>query len=169
MWLNFESCCIEIENDKNRNIIVGVIYRSHTSIGCFNADIDSILQILTKENKIHYLLGDFNIDLLKDETHRPTSDFLDLIYSYHLVPTILRPTRITETSATIIDNIITNSNENIKTGIILTDITDHFPTVYHKNSNMFKQKSTTADKYVYKRIHSDDNVTKFKNSLSSDM
>ena len=48
-------------------IIVGVIYRSHTSIDCFNADIDSILQILTKENKIHYLLGDFNIDLLQDE------------------------------------------------------------------------------------------------------
>ena len=32
---------------------------------------------------------------------------------------------------------------------------------------MFKQKSTTADKHVYKRIHSDDNVAKFKNSLSS--
>ena len=32
---------------------------------------------------------------------------------------------------------------------------------------MFKQKSTTADKCVYKRIHSDDNVAKFKNSLSS--
>ena len=89
---------------------------------------------------IHYLLGDFNIDLLKDETHRPTSDFLDLIYSYHLVPTILKPTHITETSATIIDNIITNSNENIKTGIIVTDITDHFPTVYYKNSNMFKKR-----------------------------
>ena len=146
---------------------MGVIYRSHTSIDCFNADIDSIFQILAKENKIHYLLGDFNIDLLKDETHRPTSDFLDLIYSYHLVPTILKPTCITETSATIIDNIITNSNENIKTGIIVTDITDHFPTVYYKNSNMFKQKSTTSDKHVYKRIHSDDNVAKFKNSLSS--
>ena len=28
---NFESCFIEIENDKNRSIIVGLIYRSHTS------------------------------------------------------------------------------------------------------------------------------------------
>ena len=27
---NFESCFIEIENDKSRNIIVGVIYRAHT-------------------------------------------------------------------------------------------------------------------------------------------
>ena len=164
---NFESCFIEIENDKSRNIIVGVIYGTHTSIDCFNADIDNILQILTKENKNHYLLGDFNIDLLKDETHRPTSDFLDLIYSYHLdlVPTILKPTRITETSATIIDNIMTNSNENIKTGIIVTDITDHFPTVFYKKMNKFKQKSNTANKYVYKRNHSDDNVARFKGVL----
>ena len=27
---------------------------------------------------------------------------------------------------------MTNSNENIKTGIIVTDITDHFPTVFYK-------------------------------------
>ena len=32
---------------------------------------------------------------------------------------------------------------------------------------MFKQKSTTADKHVYKQIHSDDNVAKFRNRLFS--
>ena len=32
---------------------------------------------------------------------------------------------------------------------------------------MFKQKSTTADKHVYKRIHSNANVAKLMNSLSS--
>ena len=55
----------------------------------------------------------------------------------------------TEISATIIDNIMTYSNKNIKTGIIVTDITDHFPTVFYKKMNMFKQKSNTANKYVY--------------------
>ena len=53
---------------------------------------------------------------------------------------------------------MTNSNENIKTGTIVTDITDHFPTVFYKKMNMFKQKSNTANKYVYKgcftiRVH----------------
>ena len=96
-----------------------------------------------------------------------TSEFLDLIYSYYLVPTILKPTRITETSATIIDNIMTNTNGKIKTGIIVTDITDHFPTVFYKNLNMSKQKSnTTNNKYVYRRNHSEDNISRFKNSLS---
>ena len=93
---------------------MGVIYRAHTSIDIFNTDVNHVLQILSKENKNYYLLGDFNIDLLKDETHRPTSEFLDLIYSYYLVPTILKPTRITETSATIIDNIMTNTMERLR-------------------------------------------------------
>ena len=164
---NFESCFIEIENNICRNILVGVIYRAHTSIDIFYADVNHVLQILSKENKNYYLLGDFNIDLLKDETQRPTSEFLDLIYSYKLVPTILKPTRLAETSAAIIDNMMTNSNENIKTEIIVTDITDHFPTVFYKNLNMLKQKSrTTNNKYVYRRNHSEDNVSRFKNSLS---
>ena len=37
-----------------------------------------------------------------------TADFNDTIYSYGLVPLITRPTRVTETSATLIDNIFTN-------------------------------------------------------------
>ena len=139
-------CIIETENDKSRNAIVGIIYRAHTSIDCFNADIDYILQILTKESKNHYLLDDFNIDLSEDETHGPTSDFLDLIYSYHLVPTISKLTRINETSATIIGKIMTNSNEHSKTGIIITDKTDHFPTVFYLKK---KKKRICSNKIHY--------------------
>ena len=32
-----------------------------------------------KENKLIYLMGDFNIDLLKDDIDRPTHDNVDLI------------------------------------------------------------------------------------------
>ena len=162
---NFESCFIEVINSKCRNIIVGGIYRSHSPIDNFNTDLEQILQTLSKENKDYYLLGDFNIDLLKDGTDRPTSDFLDLIYSYHLVPTILKPTRITETSATLIDNILTNYNNNMKTGILVTDITDHFPTVFYKNLNVIKQPKVDT-KYTYKRNHSEENVNWFKQKLS---
>ena len=57
---------------------------------------------------------------------RPTHDYLDLIYSYCMIPSILKPTRITETSATILDNILTNCDNEITTAILVTDITDHF-------------------------------------------
>ena len=61
---------------------------------------------------------------------------------------------------------MTNSYENIQTGIIVKDITDHFPTVFIKKMNMFKQKFNTANKYVNKQNHIDDNVARFKKSLS---
>ena len=165
---NLESCFIEIDNGMNRNILVGVIYRSHESIDSFNNDMDAILQIVSKENKNCYMLGDFNIDLLKEETHRPISDFLDLIYANHIIPSITKPTRITETSATIIDNILTNSNDDVlKANILVTDITDHFPTVLFQNFDRFKQKVNHQNKYTYKRNHTNDNIARFKKSLMS--
>ena len=163
---NFESCFIEIENSKSRNIMVGVLYRAHTSIDDFNVDLSQVLQKLSEENKDCYILGDYNIDLLKDEIHRPTGEYLDLIYSHHMIPTILKPTRITDTSATIIDNILTNCHENIRTRIILTDITDHLPTVYFKNLKGLNQTQNPSSKYVYKRNHTDDNIDRFRNRLS---
>ena len=50
------------------------------------------------------LWGDFNIDLLKADIHRPIHGYLELLYSYSRLPTIYKSTRITESTATIIDN-----------------------------------------------------------------
>ena len=70
-------------------------------------------------------MGDFNIDLLKDDVHRPIHDYLDLVFSHSLIPTIYKHTRITEHIATIIDNILTNTDNIAESAIIVTDITDH--------------------------------------------
>ena len=56
---------------------------------------------------------------------------------YTLTPLFLfnRPTRVTPSSATLIDNIFTNnlrSNEHMLQGIFVNDISDHFP-VLHVN------------------------------------
>ena len=59
-------------------------------------------------------MGDYNTDLLKGDSDRPTHDYLDLIYSHFLIPSILFATRITEKLATKIDNILTNSDNEIR-------------------------------------------------------
>ena len=143
-----------------------VLYRAHTSIDDFNIDLSQVLQKLSEQNKDCYMLGDYNIDLLKDEIHRPTGEYLDLIYSHHIIPTILKPTRITDSSATIIDNILTNCHENIRTRIILTDITDHLPTIYFKNLKGLNQTQNSRSRYVYKRNHSENDIDRFRRSLS---
>jgi hypothetical protein len=161
---NYESCFIEIEMGKQKNVIIGTIYRAHTSIENFITDIDSILKILHSENKDTYLMGDFNIDLLKVDTHRPTHDYLELIYSYSFMPTIYKPTRITETTATIIDNILTNNLNVIKSSIIVTDLSDHLPTILSTDVNVTNKVDT--NKATYKRNHNSHNIALFKKKLA---
>ena len=110
---NYESCFIEIENVNKKNIIVGVFYPSHMAIDNFINDFRPVIQKINDEDKINFIMCDFNIDLLKDDTDRQTNEYLDLIYSYSLIPSIHKPTRMTEESATIIDNILTNLDSRV--------------------------------------------------------
>ena len=125
-----ETVFIEIKC-MHKTIICGSIYRPNTApkadLDIFMKTLSDILDILTEEHNNVILLGDFNIDLLKFETHHKTSNFIDDIYSHGLCPLITKPTRITEHSATLIDHIHTNLIDYVsKTGIIVTDLSDHF-------------------------------------------
>ena len=50
-------------------------------------------------------MGDFNINLLNNDTHTPTADFTGVMNSYPMYPSITKPTRIIYKSATLIDKI----------------------------------------------------------------
>ena len=55
--------------------------------------------------------------------------FVNLMFRHGLIPTLNKPTRVTRNAATATDHIITNSvvDAEFKTGIIKTDISNHFP------------------------------------------
>ena len=130
----YESIFIEIIGNSSKNTIVGVIYRPPGSnLKEFYDAFNIILSKIKSENKICHLMGDWNIDLLNYDSHVMTSNCADMFYSFGSVPLINRPTRITNNSATIIDNIFTNNHEdsvNASQGIFITDISDHFP-IFH--------------------------------------
>ena len=46
-----------------------------------------------------------NLNLLKCEIHKGTHDILDLMLQHQLYPSITRPSRVTQMTATLIDNI----------------------------------------------------------------
>ena len=54
------------------------------------------------------MCGDFNIDILKHNTHNYTRIFLDYKYSFRLYPLIIKPSRITATTAMLKYSIFTN-------------------------------------------------------------
>ena len=92
--------------------------------------IESLDKIFTdnKPKTSMFICGDFNIDLLKYEEHVGSAKFIDTMYSNGLYPLIDKPTRITQQSATLIDNIFTNDiNHDIICGLLINDISDHLP------------------------------------------
>ena len=93
----------------------------------FNIDyLEPLLENLDKENKICFLTGDFNINLLNIETKPSVSDCYDQLSSHYFAPYILQPTRITEHSKTLIDNIFLNSLEfSTYSGNLTSQFSDH--------------------------------------------
>lgn len=145
-----EAIFVEINKDQigfNRNVICGVIYRPpNTSIHQFSDHISEILSKIKHENKIVYLSGDYNIDLLNVDNHLPSSEFIENMYSHSFIPLINKPTRVSNVSATLIDNIYCNdvhSNQVFK-GILYTDISDHFPIFCINLTNLITSKSCNA-------------------------
>lgn len=80
------------------------------------------------DKKVQIVCGDFNIDLLNPNGHKRTTDFIHTMYSNSLFPVIIKPSRITTDTATLIDNIFTNTIESkIVGGLLINDISDHLP------------------------------------------
>ena len=55
-------------------------------------------------------------------------DFFNLIFQNGVFPLLNRPTRVTKSSAAIIDHVLTNTiiDSKVQSGITKTDISDHF-------------------------------------------
>ena len=144
------------------NIILGIVYRHPTmDINEFNDKyVNKLLDNITKENKTTFLLGDFNIDLLKYESHTSTNEFLDSLSSNMILPYILHPTRITGHSKTLIDNIFSNhiSKEAI-CGNLTSTISDHLPQFLIMPS-IFSDPSSSKSN-VYERSWSNFNKEEF--------
>ena len=99
------------------------------SVSEFNIDyLTPLLNKASSENKVLLLTGDFNVDLLKADINKDFEDYLDILYSYHLLPHIIFPTRVTDITSTLIDNIFFNSIKfNTVSGNLTSSISDHFP------------------------------------------
>lgn len=132
---SIESLFIEITpQNGSKHYVIGIIYRPPTgSYDDFYFHVQNIYGKLTESRSNSYIMGDFNINLLDDHL---STDFLNLAFSNNFYPAITNPTRVASTSSTLIDNIFTNDDSAINSGIFVTDITDHFPIFLDNNSRL---------------------------------
>ena len=80
----------------------------------FNNILNNLLKKINQEQKTVFLLGDFNIDLMHYNEHKPTNEFLDSLASNSYLPYIIQPSRHTSHSRTLINNIFSRVMCNFK-------------------------------------------------------
>ena len=72
---------------------------------------------------------DHNLNLLKSENHKGTHEFLDLMLQHQLYPSVTRPSRVTQMTTTLINNIFISEkfHQSFDSAVLLRDILDHLP------------------------------------------
>ena len=121
---------IELKGNKH-NAIIGGIYRPpNTSAKDFVDDFSRLCEGLRNE-PIVLLVMDHNLDFLKYQIHSETQCFLEINLASDLIPSVTKLTRVTTSSATLIDNIFvrTTFHDSIKAGFIVDNTSDHFPII----------------------------------------
>ena len=124
---SMECVTIEINVERSKNILISCIYRTPGScIDQFNKKISELYEM--HKDKVIFVCGDFNIDLMKSNEHIKNKEFVDNMFSLSFYPLIVKPSRITRDSATLIDNIFANvMDDKIISGLLVTDVSDHLP------------------------------------------
>ena len=89
------------------------------------------------------------------------NDLLDIMSNNSFCSLISKPTRITHTSATILDHVWTNLySENVKTGVLLHPISDHLPVLTCYYTNQIRRKLNNKI-----RVFDQVNIKKFQQKL----
>ena len=157
----------------------------HSILGCFyrhpSFKLSNFLSYLENINQNFFskfmsnhcfLIGDFNANLLKYDTEKEVAEYLDSILGFNFIPLSTIPTRITETSYTLIDHVFyrtSTDNRNVSidkaiSGCLITDMTDHLANFIMIPIN---QTCDVKDDRLPVRIFSDANKVKFRNEITA--
>ena len=152
-------------------MVIGSLYRTpNTPAQEFIDNVSNVIQKIQCEGKKkEVILGmDHNLDLLHSDIHTPTHKFLNILLDMQLFPTIMHPSRITQNSATLIDNIFISEKfqRDYDSALIVTDTSDHLPImcllkqtkIIDKNPLIFESRSLMAEKLniVKNKLYSED-------------
>jgi len=149
-----ESCFIEIKTTSNqKDLIVGSIYRHphFDNFETFTSQLINSVQKVNKSKKYKLLLaGDFNINTASND--RQAKNYKDTVCSLGLANVISKPTRVTTSSETTIDHILTNIQlQKVSSGVVKYDVSDHLPIFAICNLNIDKKDQNSN--VFYRPVH----------------
>ena len=161
-----ETLFIELENKREKNILIGVTYKPPGgNTKKFNSFLANILCAANKENKKIFLLGDFNLDSLNYDNDVNVQNVFNNLFSNGFIPLINKPTRVTTETNSIIDHIFSNCffENDVTSGIIKSDISDHFPIFF--SSKTIKIDMLPKKTVLHKRIFTQQKLIEFRQFL----
>jgi hypothetical protein len=169
-----ETLFAEVWISPHKKIIVGTLYRpsvNHPTLSSseqFAQFFDIFSNIMCNFSNLNtpvYLFGDFNLDVLRYNITRQVTEYIDLLFSYGFLQIIMKPTRCTPTSASLIDHCITNSNpESLNCKILTSRISDHFPLLC---SIIDCKKNQPSEHFVKKQFFTDENLQNFSTAINA--
>ena len=118
-----EDLWFEILLPKSKPLYIGVCYRTNNNTKCFTC-LENTLSKLRSDCDL-IVLGDFNVCLIKNKG-KLGSSYKQLLNFFSCKQLIKEPTRITETSSSLLDHIFTNNSDKIyQSGVLNVGISDH--------------------------------------------
>ena len=89
---------------------------------------------------------DQNVDFLKINENKHSLDLYNTLMSLENLPVITKPTQITHSTATLIDNIYLSKilTKDMQANLLIEDLSDHLPCIVslNKGSRIYKTKIT---------------------------
>ena len=155
----FDSLFIKVLHQEE-NIILGNIYRPPhkiiSQLEAFNENFTSLLQTFSKY-KIAILGGDYNINLLDLKSSKATHahEFYNNVITNGFIPKITLPTRLGETSYTLIDNFMCKIPNKLTStsGILSHKLSDHQPYFITIDLKTNSQKNTKQSRVTTRKIN----------------
>ena len=159
---------LKTTTNSKHNIICGCIYRPPSmSLSVFNELLSDMFGKILSENKYVYIFGDFNVNTMSSVIgNANTQEFKDIFSSNYCLPLITKPTRVTNSCSSLIDNIYSNVPINTgkcNSGILEVSISDHYAIFAIDNSTHTKANASN----VTKRSFCNKNIENFKRCLTN--
>ena len=148
-------------------VLLAALYRPPGALAA--QFIDKLSEILSGIRLSRYrrvvFCGDFNVNMLNVDD-AIASDFLNMMFGHSLFPIISKPTRITDESATLIDNIFVSCSINHIAGALVSGISDHLP-IFLLDDSVFCDIAVSSESVVIKyRLVNDCTMMDLCNRLS---
>lgn len=151
----FIECCYD-----GKKIVIGCIYRPPgTSSVLFIETLSDIVARLDQlPNVIDiFICGDFNFNLLNHTNDDTCLEFINLMSANSFIPLITKPSRINDLTgcATLLDNIFCRRPVNFTPGLILSQLSDHYPvfTIFKDFFSSISDNCSRNNKIKYRQIN----------------